>query len=101
MFYIRLIKELLTLESSRCTQRRLTGKFALKPSSVFFLLFAFFYAVSAIDLIPEGLINSWAAYVDDVIVCAAAACYIIADITSALEGRRLGKSGAAETSKHE
>jgi uncharacterized membrane protein YkvA (DUF1232 family) len=89
MFYISLLAELFALESSKCMERRLTGRFTVRPSSVLFLLFAFFYAVSPVDFIPEAFINSWAAYIDDVIVCAAALCYAIADITSALEGRRM------------
>jgi uncharacterized membrane protein YkvA (DUF1232 family) len=89
MFTIKLIAELLALESSRCTERRIAGNFAVKPSSVILLLFAFFYAASPVDLIPEGFIDSWAAYIDDVVICAAALCYAIADITSALEGRKM------------
>jgi len=89
MFYFKLIAELLSLESSKCTERRLEGKFVIKPSSVILLLFAFFYAASPIDLIPERFIDSWAAYIDDVIICAAALCCAIADITAALEGRKM------------
>ena len=92
-----LIIEMLTLEADRCTHRRLQGKLTIKPSSVILLIFAFFYAASPVDFIPEAFINSWAAYIDDVLVCAGALCYAIADLTSALEGRRMGKnSGSAE-----
>lgn len=90
MLYIKLIGELLAFESAKCTEQRLAGKFIIKPSSIFILLFVFLYAVSPVDFIPERFINSWIAYIDDVIVCAAAACYVVSDITSAIEGRKLG-----------
>jgi uncharacterized membrane protein YkvA (DUF1232 family) len=99
MFYVTLMRNMLAHESAGCTQRRISGKFTLKPSAVISLLFAFFYAASPADLLPERLISSRAAYIDDVILCAAAACYFIADITAALEGRKM--TGAADNAKNE
>lgn len=91
MFFIKLFGELFTLETARCNERRLAGKFVIKPTTVIFLLFAFFYAASPIDLIPEGVINIWFSYIDDAVICVGATCYAIADVTSALEGAKMGK----------
>ena len=96
MFYIKLIAKMLALETSSCTERRLEGKFTVKATAIILLLFAIFYAASPIDLIPEGFIMSWISCIDDVIVCAGAVCYFIADVTAALEGRKMGKMPSAE-----
>lgn len=75
-----LIKDLLAYEGDLLLDYKAEGHFAIRPSSILLVLFAMFYCLSGVDLVPELLVRPKAVgYIDDLLLSIAVIAYTYKD----------------------
>jgi len=78
---LKLIIQLYKYEASLVLAYKAKGFVVMKPSTVLVTILAFFYALSPIDFIPEGLVNpAIFGYLDDTLLLIATTALVLSEI---------------------